>query len=1209
MTEKDFEIFRNKGLSDNLARVLYNRNIKDEKSLRNYLEPEHCNYDPFLFRDMSKAIEIIRGHIQRGSDILVFGDYDVDGITSTCIMYDCITKVGGKVKRLIPDRNRDGYGLNMSFVQMILKYGFKLVITVDTGITSVDEIAHLKKHGVSVIITDHHEQGTTIPDADAVIDAKTEGETYPYKELCGAGVAYKVAVALCGEEYAQKYLQLAALATVADAVPLLDENRLIVKKGLEYMNSEPALWVRSLRKILIKSNSITSSVLGFNIGPAVNACGRLSQTKLAVDFFTEEDEGESLLLASKMAELNTKRKEMEAEALKNITVDDVHNIIIAVSECSHGILGIIASRISEKYKKPAIVFSYDAKSDSYTGSGRSYGNNNFNFLEKVSESKHLAQKMGGHSQALGVSVSRQNYELFVKNTYSVFDSLTLATEKSVDADIELDSDCIVAYAIPDISLMEPTGNHNSSPIIAINNVEFSRFSAFENLNNSYSVWNKKTNEQYMAFKKEPPSSMTSLYRILLSVKEDSKPIILKMEENVVEENDNPLNTIPDSNFGTRTVPISLSALGISDRKIPQFYGAGIFNSEDLINYFPIRYVDYRKTISAQELQTDKECAIIGTVKGVRCSSSSNNKAVTSCTCIDSNGDLFTARWFGQSYVTKMLSPGAVYIFCGTGYVGEQGYPSVNVKYFDRNIAKLKTLVPVYKKITGMSYDYLTSAIEAALERQPLNDYLEKKVVDDFKLLNYIQSIKSLHRPRSEKDIELSRRRRIFDSLFKFNIILKNNIENHPTVNMFKMPSLSHYDKFCDLLPYDLTAGQKGAIEGILSSVNGTSPVNALVQGDVGCGKTAVAYAVAAVAVENGYQVCITAPTEILARQHYDGFAEYADKLDINVAFLSGTTKTKERKNIIAKLAKSEIDILFGTHAVFQSDVVFSKLGVAIIDEQHKFGVNQRNSFMNSDTVPHIITMSATPIPRTLAMATFGDMIQVYNIKEKPSGRKDIKTLKMNSEKDMCDFILEQIHAGHQAYIVCPRIDDNDAKVQSVESTSKFVRDYFSKNPEVVISEISGRMKQDDINAEIQRFKDNKANVLISTTIVEVGVNVPNATVIALNSSDKFGLAQAHQLRGRVGRGSAQSYCLLRPDNPCDEKANILCESDDGFEIAKSDLAMRGTGDFIGTSQSGNNKDVMLMLSEPDLYKSIAALNSNIMSDPKRVELYKFLFEN
>ncbi len=423
-------------------------------------------------------------------------------------------------------------------------------------------------------------------------------------------------------------------------------------------------------------------------------------------------------------------------------------------------------------------------------------------------------------------------------------------------------------------------------------------------------------------------------------------------------------------------------------------------------------------MQAEEISNGAMQSIIGKVISVRSSVGSNNCTIISCTCEDSSGQKFSARWFNQAFVARMLVSGLTYIFCGHGYVGEKGYPSINVLFFSREVSKLQTLVPVYKKIPGMSNDFLTASIQTALDRMPLTDYLEKSIVEDFNLINQASSVKLLHSPCSETDIAMAQRRKVFDSLFKFNFILKHNLRTSNKTNDFIVKRTNSADKFLSLLPYELTEDQKNTIKGISEEMSDiSSPVNALIQGDVGCGKTIIAYILTAIAAENGFQSCIAAPTEILARQHYDGFIEYAEKLGIKIALLTGAMKAKEKKAVISALANGDIDVLIGTHAIFQSSVIFSNLGLAIFDEQHKFGVEQRNAFLDNEHMPHIITMSATPIPRTLAMATFGDHISVYNIKTKPAGRKPVITLQKHTDKEMYDFILEEINKGHQRSIV------------------------------------------------------------------------------------------------------------------------------------------------------------------------------------------------
>ena len=584
--------------------------------------------------------------------------------------------------------------------------------------------------------------------------------------------------------------------------------------------------------------------------------------------------------------------------------------------------------------------------------------------------------------------------------------------------------------------------------------------------------------------------------------------------------------------------------------------------------------------------------------------------MVTATCSDENGNKFTARWFGQAYVVKTLFEGAHYIFCGTGWNTNMGYPSVNVLFYSRNIDSLMKLVPIYKKIKGMSNDYLVASINKALDTLPNTDYLEESIVSEFSLSDSPASIRMLHMPESAVDILAGQKRQVFDSLFKFNFVLKYNSNAVKGDNVFFCPDTSVRTEFENIFPYPLTSDQSNTVTDILEQFNTSpQPVTALVQGDVGCGKTIIAFIAAAVMAKNGYQACILAPTEILARQHYEEFASYADTLGLKIGYLSGATKAREKKATTSAFASGELDVLIGTHAVFSKGVEAHNLGLVVIDEQHKFGVEQRNKLLaDKEHQPHIITMSATPIPRTLAMSLLGENIKVYSIKQKPNGRKTTITEKYSSNDRMYEFIYSEIKKGHQAYIVCPIIDESD-KLPGVMSTKESVQEvvkYFQKYPEVHIANISGRMKKEDIAEEIEHFKNNEAQILISTSIVEVGVNIPNATVMAIMSSDRFGLAQAHQLRGRVGRSDAQSYCLLKPDNFDDPKANVLCNCADGFEIATEDMKMRGAGDFIGTKQSGNNQNVMLMINEPELYRKISELNDKIMSDPSRFALYEYL---
>lgn len=1231
------DVYKEFNMSGQMATILYNKGLTTSDQLRKYISPSYNDLNsPYKFRDMTKAVDIISETISQNAPILIYGDYDVDGVCSLTILYNTIKYLGATALRFVPDRKM-GYGLNMQMAKSIVAQEIKLVITVDNGITAINEIKYLRDNGVKVIVTDHHEPGQILPECDALIDAKCEGETYPFTELCGAGVALKLSEALIGKDKAMEFIDLAALATVADVVPLVNENRTIVKLGINKMNSEPSLWVKSLRLVYPETKVVNAYHLGYLYGPMINACGRLSTAKIAIQFLTEEDSSESVVYASKLKELNEKRKDVEQKIVKSLSCDLSHNIIIAVGQWPQGVVGLAASRITEKYNKPSIVFTYNPEKNIYTGSARSI--DSIDLFSHISKYSHLAEKFGGHKMAAGMSVSEENFQQYINDLYQEFDSIdSSAFEKNYYYTCEASLEDLKNNFIYDANILEPCGCQSPSLKVLVNNIKLEKLKYKSDKTNGFfaEVTQNGVSADAVSFMQETinpnlfynaildysPRKQNE-YRILAieavdeieSKKTLKDSSVVMATEAVIDSNEagitKPLD-IPAENYGRRSIPLNLEALGISEKKISQFNKAGIFNSEDLINYFPVKYMDFRKTITADLIRSNEKCAIIGSVLNIRSSTGTNNCTIVTCTCCDTSGQKFSVRWFNQAYVTKSLFEHSTYIFCGTGYVGQQGYPSVNVQFFDRDICKLQTLIPIYKKITGMSNDYLVSAIQSALEKQPLTDYLEKSVVDKYNLINQTSSIRLLHNPNSETDIAVAQRRKVFDSLFRFNFILKHNLKTACNKNNYIVKDREVISEFASLIPYELTADQKSSIIDISKSMGSEdSPVNDLIQGDVGCGKTIIAYFLAAIAARNGFQTSIAAPTEVLARQHFEGIKEYAKKLGLTVALLTGTTKARERKTILTNLASGELQILIGTHAVFQKSVIFKNLGLAIIDEQHKFGVEQRNSFANNEFMPHVITMSATPIPRTLAMATFGDHIAVYNIKTKPNGRKDVITQKVQSDDELYSFIYKEICNGHQAYIVCPLIDESEklTSVDSIKSAVSSAKKFFAKYPEVKISDISGRMKQEDIAAEINKFKNNESQILISTTIIEVGVNVPNATVIAIKSSERFGLAQAHQLRGRVGRGSAQSYCLLQSTDSEDVKADILCNNSDGFEIAKEDMKLRGTGDFIGTSQSGANKDVMLMLSEPDLYKSISELNDAIYENPARFALYDYLLDD
>ncbi|WPS85339.1 ATP-dependent DNA helicase RecG (plasmid) [Brevibacillus halotolerans] len=655
--------------------------------------------------------------------------------------------------------------------------------------------------------------------------------------------------------------------------------------------------------------------------------------------------------------------------------------------------------------------------------------------------------------------------------------------------------------------------------------------------------------------------------------------------------------------------MKLDALGIPKAKINQFESKGIGSVEELSRYFPRKYHDFRKVTPIRDLKDGDIVAVVGKIVEV----TKHDKKFVRAKVSDGSGIFLYVTWFHMPYVYKWLRVGATYIFCGKAQV-ETKYNSkrmTNPMYFSQEVEKYQRMIPVYSKIQGMADEYLLNSIQSSLMMMSHQEPLEPSLLSSFGLMKLSKALKTIHQPPNELNLEKAKERFVFESLFEYSMQLhQHELVSFPT-SPFCLTKFTKVAEFIKKLPFELTEGQRTTLRSISSKAKLGQRVNALVQGDVGCGKTIVAILLMVVAAENGFQSALMAPTNVLAKQHYEDLAEKLKGTPFKVAFLSGETKAREKKEILKGLKSGDIHMVVGTHAIIGKDIVIPKLAVTIVDEEHRFGVAQRNRLRDKARHGvHHISMSATPIPRTLALAMWGDQVDIYTIKTLPAGRKPVRTVLLTDEGRCLNGIHQQIQKGHQAYVVCPLIEDSESEamtdVDSVEKTFEKMRKHFEKDPKVKISMISGKMKPDEINHEIQRFARNETNVLISTTIIEVGVNIPNSTMIVIKNAERFGLAQLHQLRGRVGRGNFESFCVLlsvQEDNP---KLRAMIETTDGFKIAERDLELRGTGDFIGTKQSGENKYVMLMVANMDLYRQIKEEVRTIHKDPKRLSYYQYL---
>ncbi|WCK57040.1 ATP-dependent DNA helicase RecG (plasmid) [Aneurinibacillus sp. Ricciae_BoGa-3] len=656
--------------------------------------------------------------------------------------------------------------------------------------------------------------------------------------------------------------------------------------------------------------------------------------------------------------------------------------------------------------------------------------------------------------------------------------------------------------------------------------------------------------------------------------------------------------------------MEIETLGIPKNKVTQFQKKGLFTVEDLARFFPRKYYDFRKITPISQVKDKEVVAIVGTLEEVIVS----NKLVRA-KVRDNSGKNLYVLWFGNPYLAKKLKTKETYIFCGkiridTEYNTRQ---MASPMFFGTDIKAYQRIIPVYSKIQGMSTDYLMDSIRSALAVADKSDYVEPLLLNKFNIPKNAVALRAMHEPKDEKELQIAQRRFVFDDLFLFGMQLANQQQGVVSRSPFVMPTCNTIKRFMDNLPFDLTDGQRQALRSIYLKMRKGERVNALVQGDVGSGKTIVAFILMLISAENGFQSVLMAPTTVLAKQHYLELIEKTKDMGYKVGFLSGDMKAKEKKEIIKGIESGEIQLVVGTHAVIQKDVAFQNLALTIVDEEHRFGVVQRNELNEkAKHGVHQVTMSATPIPRTLAMSVYGDSVDVLTITTMPKGRKPVQTIQIRNEDKAYEAMYRQIKQGRQCYVVCPLIEDSEsealADVDSVEATFDKMKKFYNKYPEVNIAMISGKMKQSEITEEIAKFSQNKYDIIISTTIIEVGVNVPNATVILIKNAERFGLAQLHQLRGRVGRGSHQSYCVLLSEEKENPKLKAMCDTTDGFKIAEKDLELRGTGDFIGTKQSGNNKYVMLMLSNPNFFEKVKEEVNRIYTEPNRLARYTFLNE-
>lgn len=604
--------------------------------------------------------------------------------------------------------------------------------------------------------------------------------------------------------------------------------------------------------------------------------------------------------------------------------------------------------------------------------------------------------------------------------------------------------------------------------------------------------------------------------------------------------------------------------------------------QDLLYLYPRRYDDYTQMKPIQQLQYGEQVTIIGTIWETRARRSRNNQIVVQSVISDGTAKV-QATWFNQPWLADKLKANMQVVISGTvdQYLGRLVFNAPEWEPLEYEPLKTRRIVPVYPLTQGLSSNRLRDWVRTAvIEWAPkIPDYLPQTIRQKHNLFTLPQAISQIHFPESQQALHHARRRLVFDEHFLLQLGMQTQRQMWQTIPATPIPNEPvHVVRFQNALPFDLTAAQSRVIAEISADMDRDIPMNRLLQGDVGAGKTVVAAAALVQAVKSGMQAALMAPTEILAEQHFNSLHSLLTPMDVTVSLLTGSTPAAEKQQIYQRLADGSIDIAIGTHALIQEGVSFQALGLAIVDEQHRFGVDQRQALRQKGNLvngqphtPHLLVMSATPIPRSLALSLYGDL-DLSILDEMPPGRQEIRTrwLKNSDRERGYMFVRRQIEQGRQAYIIYPLVEESD-KIDARSAVEEYERLQQAVFPNARVGLIHGRLRADEKEAAMRAFYAGETDILVSTTVIEVGVDVPNATVMMVDGANRFGLAQLHQLRGRVGRGQHQSYCLLISDGEtavAEERLTAIEQTNDGFALAEKDLEIRGPGEFFGRRQSG-----------------------------------------
>lgn len=649
--------------------------------------------------------------------------------------------------------------------------------------------------------------------------------------------------------------------------------------------------------------------------------------------------------------------------------------------------------------------------------------------------------------------------------------------------------------------------------------------------------------------------------------------------------------------------------GVGEKTAALFGKINVYTIDDLIRHYPRDYETYDAPVSIRETSPGNVQAVYGQITAIPNVKKVRNLSILNAILKDDNGDSIQLTFFNMPFLKKVLKPGGFYLF--RGLVQQRGthkfMEQPRMFTWDEYRQKSGRLLPRYALTKGLTNQTVQKSVAQALEYYPPEkEYLPQVILQKYPMLSHREAVYALHFPESREELLTARNRMVFEEFFSFLLVLRKNKElAAKTENHFPMYETADTVRFLEQLPFPLTKAQKKVWGELREDMGSPYAMNRLIQGDVGSGKTILAVLALLMCAANGFQGAMMAPTEVLAVQHFETISGYVKKYGIafRPVLLTGSMTAKEKREAYAKIASGEANLIIGTHALIQEKVEYSSLALVVTDEQHRFGVRQRETLAAKGSEPHVLVMSATPIPRTLAIILYGDL-KVSVIDELPANRLPIKNCVVGTSyrPKAYEFIAKEVAAGRQAYVICPMVEEGESEdLENVVDYTEKLRAVLP--PSVQVAYLHGKMRPADKNRIMEEFAAKEIDVLVSTTVIEVGINVPNATVMMVENAERFGLAQLHQLRGRVGRGEFQSYCIFISTSDTKEtmeRLQILNHSNDGFHIASEDLKLRGPGDIFGIRQSGEFAFVLGdIYTDANILKEASdAVEQLLVSDPE-----------